>query len=285
MRRALIGLCVVVLVGLSGRALAAPSESLALARLEFDRGNWKRVISALQPMLYPRAQFREGEELKSAYYLLGSAYIYEKQQDRARHEFSALLALDPEYALDRDTESPEVYAFFEGLKGDLKDQLDILRRQKQRDEEARRQPSREILVETTVYPPGSPLSNFVPFGYPQFRNGDRGLGTFLMTTQVISGGTSLALFAYQAFTYGIPSRYGPDTDAGTLRALQIVQVSTGAAFLVAYGYSVIDGFRNNKPRTETKRSERLIPRPTSRLEILPFVPSSDGVGAQAVWRF
>ena len=67
--------------------------------------------------------------------------------------------------------------------------------------------------------------------------------------------------------------------------LGIVQVSAGAAFLIAYGYSVIDGFLGNKARVSEKRSERPIPRATSRVEILPFVPSSDGVGAQAVWRF
>jgi hypothetical protein len=275
--------------GLSTPALATPSQSLARARAEFDRGNWKRVIAALEPELYPRALIRDEEELKEAYYLLGAAFFYDKKPDRTRQAFTALLYLDPERSLDPATESPEVYAFFETVKGELRSSLDEIRKQKQkqRDDEVRQKPSREILIERTIHPPGSPLSNFVPFGYAQFRNGDRGLGTFFLVSQGVTGGVSLGLFTYQALAYGIPAKYDASTDASTLRTLQYVQVATGAAFLVVYGWSVIDGFMNQKPRIEEKRSERPIPASSaSTFQLVPMVTgAADGVGASAVWRF
>jgi hypothetical protein len=286
-RRHLAALVGVVVLGATAEAQPSPVENLARARAEFDRAKWKRVIAELEPVLYPRALFREEDQLKEAYYLLGAAFFLDNNPDRARHEFTALLFLDPTHSLDSATESPQVYAFFDGLKRELRQRLEEIRKQKEREEEQRRRPSREVLIERTIHPPGSPISNFIPFGYPQFRNGEPGWGTFFLTTQAVTGGASVALFTYQAVTYGIPGKYDASTDASTLRAMQIVQVSTGAAFLALYGWSVIDGFVNQKPRVEEKRSERPIPRETSLApSILPLWSGApDSVGAQVVWRF
>jgi tetratricopeptide (TPR) repeat protein len=279
-----VALALAAACALAMPAAAVPSQKLAMARAEFERGAYERVVEALEPELYPRALIRDEDELKEAHYLLGVSFFYLRQPDRARHEFTALLFLDPARSLDPATESPEVYAFFEGLKGELRLRLEEIRRQKLRDEEAKRQPSREVLVERVIREP-SPFSNFAPFGYPQFRNGQPVKGALFLTTQTLGAGTSLALFTYQAAAYGIPSRYTDRADADLLRTLQTVQVAAGAAFLASYMWSVIDGFVNQRPRVEETRSERPL-QPTSRLDLVPYLPAApDAIGASWVWRF
>jgi len=91
-------------------------------------------------------------------------------------------------------------------------------------------------------------------------------------------------------TYGIPSRYSGN-DSGTLKTLQILQVTTGSLFLVVYGIGVYDAFANQKPAyVEEKRSERPLtpaPPPAKPKTSLNFVPllSPDGVGLGAMGRF
>jgi hypothetical protein len=275
---------IAAVVCLANVAAAAPSQRLARARAEFERGEFRSVVESLEPELYPMTLIVDRDELIEARYLLGVAHFYLRDNDKARREFQALLFLDPDRSLDPATESPEVYAFFEGVKGELRQQLEELRRQKQKEEEERRLPSREVLIERTIREPGSPIGHFVPLGYGQFRNGQTGKGVLFLTSQALTGGASIALFTYQAVTYGIPSTYSVPADRDRIRNLQIIQVGTGAAFLALYGWSVIDSFVNERPRVEEKRTERPLTPATTRLDVVPLL-APDLVGASASWRF
>ena len=289
MRRGLVAVALVLALLLgSGVPIAAaapqlsPSQKLARARAEFERGDYKKVADTLEPELLPTPTLREKDELTEAYYLVAVSFFYARKQDRSRQWFTALLFLDPSYSLESATESPEVYAFFEGVKKDLSRTLDELERKKREEEAARARPRTQIIIERTIVEP-SPWSNFVPFGYGQFRNGQPGKGTFFLVSEAALGGASLALFTYQAVSYGIPSHYDPSIsgEADKLERLQIAQISTGAAFLVLYGWQVVDAFVNQKPRVTTKRSEE----PIGNSSLVVPVLSTDAVGAAWVWRF
>jgi tetratricopeptide (TPR) repeat protein len=270
-----------VLCCLGGLAGAAPSQKLARARAEYQRGQYAQVVQTLEPEVQ-KLLITERDELVEARYLLAVAYFYLERREEARREFVNLLYLDPDHSLDPAIESPDVYAFFETVKKDLGDQLEQLRRQKQKEAEERGRPSRERLIERTIREPASAIGHFVPLGYGQFRNGQTGKGVFFLTSQALTGGASLALFTYQAVTYGIPSTYSEPGDRDRLRTLQFVQIGTGAAFLALYGWSVIDSFVNERPRIEEKVTER--PLTSSRLEVVPLL-APDVVGASASWRF
>jgi hypothetical protein len=267
-------------------AWATPSRELARARAEFDRGQYQTVVETLGPQLYPRMLIRDEKELIEAHYLLGVAYFYTDRPDQARRELTALLYVDPTYTLDPVVESPEVYAFFEGIKGELRGKLEELRKQKEKEAEARRRPSREVLV-TRVVRDRSPWENFVPFGVGQFRNQQSRKGWFFLASQLASGGTSLGLFVAQAVQYGVPSRGVPLSDLDGLRTRQVVQIGAGAVFLLLYGWSVIDAFANQKPRVEETREERPIsitdvPPPL----IVPWISvTGDGGGLAFTWTF
>jgi tetratricopeptide (TPR) repeat protein len=287
-RRGVVALLTLVILGLAwgtGAAQPAPTQSLARARAEFERGEYQRVIETLSPQLYPHALLREEDDLEEAHYLLGVAYYYLARRDLARQEFTALLFLDPSRSLDPATESPEVYGFFEGVKSELRGKLEEIRKQKERDEEARRLPQRERVIERTVHEI-SPWSNFVPFGYGQFRNGQAAKGVFFLVTQTLLGGTSVSLFSWQAVNYGIPSYYPPGTDLDQLRRFQTIQVVTGGLFLVTYIWQVIDAFSNQPERITTTETERPItPAAAPSSLLLSPVVSPGQVGLGATWRF
>jgi tetratricopeptide (TPR) repeat protein len=280
-----------------GAAQANPSQELARARSEFVRGAYERVIAQLDP-----ARISDASELEEAHYLLGVSHFYLGHREQARQEFAALLHLNPQRELDAATESPEVYAFFVGLKSELRSKLEEIRREKDREQALRDRPSREIVVERTIHE-RSAWNNFVPLGWPQFHNHQRGKGLLFLGTQALFGGASLALFGYQALSYGIP-QHVPPGDVGKVRTLEVLQIGTGGLFLVAYAWSILDGFANQAPAVEEKRIERPIgpgapgalgapaaPSPASRpssqpsgLRLTPLVtPQSVGLGA--TWRF
>jgi len=267
------------------RAAANPSTDLARARSEFDQGQYQTVVDTIAPLLYPRTLIRDEKELIEAHYLLGVAYFYTDRKDFARRELTALLYVDPTYKLDPVVESPEVYAFFEGIKGELRDKLEELRRQKEKEAEAKRRPSREVLV-TRVVRDRSPWENFLPFGVGQFRNGQKVKGWAFLAGQLAFGGASLGLFVAQAVQYGIPSRGVPLSDIDALRTRQVVQIGTGAVFLLLYGWSVIDAYTNQKPKVEETREER----PITELDrppplIVPWVSPDGGGGVVLTWTF
>jgi len=264
-----------------------PNDDVAVARAEFERGEYHKVVSTLTPQLYPRTLIRDEEKLKEAHYLLGVSHYYLAHRDLARQEFIALLYLDPTRSLDPATESPEVYAFFESLKTEKRQQLEELQKQRFKEEEAKRRPSREVLVERTIHEV-SPWGNFVPFGYGQFRNKQAAKGWFFLISESLLASTSVALFSYQAVTYGIPSRYPPTTTSAAerdaIRTRQVIQVAAGGAFLVLYLYGVIDAFSNQPPRVVTKRTERPLTLGPRGPELTPMV-TAEAVGLGAMWRF
>jgi hypothetical protein len=272
-----LGLFVLVLPARpTSAAPAAPAASfqLARARAEFERGEYQRVADTLAPELYPKNKIPTVGELKEAHYLLGSSYFFLNRQDLARQEFTALLFLDPAHELDPAVDPPRVYAFFQTLKHELAEKLQLLEANRKVDPPP---PSREVLIETTIREPAPAVTNFVPLGYGQFRNGQKGKGWFFLASEALLGGTSIALFTYQAVNYD------------KIRNLQIMQIATGSLFLVLYGVGVYDSFTNQKPVVETKRSERPLDTPAKpaksiSLEIVPLV-SPDGAGLGAMGRF
>ena len=284
-----IVLALLVWSALAPTASAAPpaaSFQLARARAEFERGEYQRVVTALVPELYPKNNISNIAELKEAHYLLGSSYFFLNRQDLARQEFTALLFLDPGHELDPAIDPPRVYAFFQTLKRELAEKLQLLEANRKPDPPP---PSREILIERTIREPAPAVTNFVPLGYGQFRNGQKGKGYFFLFSEAVLGGASVTLFSYQALNYGIPARFNGD-EADKIRNLQIFQIATGSLFLVLYGVGVYDSFTNQRPLVETKQSERPLQPPAAKpaaTSFLEFVPiwTRDGIGFGAVGNF
>ncbi|MFH0902595.1 MAG: hypothetical protein V2A73_18350, partial [Pseudomonadota bacterium] len=188
----------VLTLGVGARTVNAsgPSENLSRARGEYERGEYQRTIDILYPLLYPRALFRNEGEIKEAHFLLGVSHFYLDQRNQAQRELTALLFLDPEYRLDPVVDSPDVYAFFEAIRKELREKLDAMTEQKRQEEARRRQPSREVVIERTYTNEPSWL-NWLPFGLPQLERGDRNTGVLLLSLELSLGATSVGTFCWQ----------------------------------------------------------------------------------------
>jgi hypothetical protein len=286
-------LVVLALLGMAAPADAASSAQLALARSQFAHGEYKKVVDTLEPALYPLAHISDEDELKEAHYLLGTSYFFLDRQEPARQEFTALLFLDPSRELDPAADDPRVYQFFTKLKSGLKEKLDWINQQKKREEAERSRPSREVVITRTIHDPAPAISNFIPFGYGQFRNHQTGKGILFLVTEFLAAGTSIGTAAYQVGTYGLPSRYTTQSDADTIRFLRASQVISGGLFIALYALGTWDAFANRPPPVEEKRTEQILPvpppgpapaKPQSELRLVPILaPHAAGVGAE--WRF
>src|SRR5438046_2199780 len=89
---------VVLLLAAAGRpAMAAPgtsvTEDFAAGKNAFQYGDYKGAIRILGSLLYPSPQLTDEATLVEGYRLLGIAYFFEGQRDRAQREFAALLTL------------------------------------------------------------------------------------------------------------------------------------------------------------------------------------------------
>jgi tetratricopeptide (TPR) repeat protein len=278
-RRALIPLTVALALAQARPAAAQPTGSgaqeLARARAEFDRGEYRRVLEVLAPQLYPEPKIKDENQLAQAHYLMGASYFYLDQRDKARQEFVALLYIDPDRELDPVVESPEVYGFFVGLKQELRTQLDALREMKRRTEEARRQPSREIVIERTIYA-RQPWLNWVPFGVGQFQNREMLKGSLFLVSEASLGLACTGLVITQIASYGLPMQI-PRDEIRSAQAMQTWQFITCGAFAVVYLGGVLDASLHQAPRAVEKRSERVL---GERVHVFPYAGAGEiGLGA------
>ena len=137
-------------------------QAVALARAAFEYRDFERVVELLDPWLHPprlvdRALRVEGRRLLGvSLHILGDV-------EGAREEFAQLLELEPDHALDTFVTPPAVIQTFEAVRAAMKPTLD-----------ARRPPSPPPPAAKGVL---HPAINFLPFGIPQFVQGQTTWGT------------------------------------------------------------------------------------------------------------
>ena len=302
MRRALIagGTTVALVATLAGPALAAAVNELAKARAEYARSQYQRTVDLLVPVLADPRQIADltDEDAILAHKLLGLSYFFLSQtakvDERARLlesagiQFAALLFIDPDYVLDAAVEGPEAVQYFDVIKRDQSAQLAKIREQKRLDEVRKTRPQRERVVLTVVHDPAA-WENFIPFGYPQFQNGQTGKGAILFGVEGVAFGTSLFLYVQQALKYGWPTGRLPSDPAevSSIRTEQYIQIGAGALFFAAYAFGVYDGFRHQRPSTITTEDIRPIQYDDdkdkkSSLRLVPFT-TGDAWGVGVTW--
>jgi tetratricopeptide (TPR) repeat protein len=245
-------------------AATNPSDDFERGRNAFFRGEYKRAIGLLNPLLYPELRLDSEEEVVQTHRMLGVAYLFEGQQDQARREFRKLLELSPDFQLDPYLESPRVVEFFQGVVREQRAELgDIEARLKKREAALAKKPAGGLIerrIERHSY-----AINFLPFGSGQFQNGNRKKGWLFLTTESALAVTSLAAFTVNFAAYGVRPYRGcldpvvaqPDGSPGVCpddridhssenlsRNLTRVQVVSGGLFFATAIWGIVDAIRN-----------------------------------------
>lgn len=281
MRPALALLCAALVAAAPALAAASATQDLTRARGEYERGEYQKTVQILYKLLYVEKEPMLEDDLVESHKLLGISYYYLDDPEKARQEFSALLYIDPDYELDPVIEQPEVVAFFDNVKRELKNELNEIRKQRAIEEAKKQQPSVEITITRDVRYE-SPWGNFIPFGYGQFRNGQSGWGTVYLVTEGALAAISTGLFVAQAIEFGFPvGRRPAEDEIERVRLMQTLQIGTGGLAILVYGIGVVHAFRDFKPKiTVTNRSEKKL----TTQHLAPIVaPGTVGLGA--TWEF
>ncbi len=243
----------VVLLLLAAHAAAGEPPEIALARAKqsYARGEFPQVVRALEPLLYPAVQVNADDELV-AHKLLGLCYFFQNDLARAEREFTTLLQLNGEFALDPAFDPPPAIALLDAIRVRNRAQLEEIARQKQRDqeeharvEEARRRAEEErirrsqkpVIVERELH---RLAIAFVPFGAGQVQNHQTTKAWLLGASQLALALSSLGLWSYLEIKYQNGQRPVPASESRTANAVSTAAIVTGALFWVDVAAGIVD---------------------------------------------
>jgi hypothetical protein len=286
---------------------AAPAEEFQRGRNAFDRGEFKRVVEIIRPLLYPEIRLPYQNLIVQAHRILGVSYLFERRQDEARSEFRKLLQISPEYHFDALLDPPEVVDFFNGVRKDYGGELALLEAKRKEAERARQRDKEEcekvragpMVVEKRVGRNSFTVS-FLPFGAGQFQNGHRKKGWAFLTGETILGAISVGAFATNLAVYGLrpqrpchydlgdaacPANEIDHTDENRSRWLTRVQVASGALFFGVVAWGILDAIYYYRPETQLSlAADASRPAATGSLRLLPLVMNR-AIGTGLAFRF
>jgi hypothetical protein len=282
-----------------------PAEELQRGKNAFDRGEFKRAVEIVHPLLYPELRLQSEVQIVQAHRILGVSYLFERHQVAAKGEFRKLLQLSPDYHFDPLLDPPQVVDFFNSVRKDYDEELAHLEEKRKVAERARLRDREECdkrggpsVVEKRVGRNSFAVS-FIPFGAGQFQNGQRGKGWTFLTIESVLGAASVGAFATNLALYGLrpqracrrdtgdaacPANEIDHTEENRSRWLLRTQVVTGAMFLGAALWGIIDAMAYYRPETQLASSAAPATAAGADLRLSPALMDR-GIGAGLSFRF
>ena len=257
MKSLLVSLLLLLCLPLAARADAG--SDLRRAKDYFEYGEYERARGIVEQLLQQNV-LASDEQLIDANRIAGLAWFYGDSPERlplAERYFLQLLSIEPEYRLDPFFTPPAAVQFFEEVKAAHESQLKPIREQRKVAKEARRaeQEARRRFLEDQQRSSGATGGPFVerhnfalvflPLGAGQFQNGDDSAGIALAAVQVVSGLTSA--LSYLAIENMRGDGGFSRSEVGTAQVLDTVKWASAAVFYGAWGYGVVDAWRNYEP--------------------------------------
>lgn len=212
-------------------AEGSPESALtayAAAVNAFKYQDFDSAIPQFRALIYPKTRLDQKREWKAREYL-GAALWWQGEAKLAADEFTALLVRNPQTVLDPAVYPPKMINEFDGLRANLV-RLGVLT-----PDQAPRPPEQRDLLPTEPAP--LPLM-FFPFGVGQFANQEPVKGTTFLLVEAALGAVSA--------TYYINNLYDGVHTGKRSTTGDIVQISTGAAFLVVAGWGIIDALMHRR---------------------------------------
>lgn len=213
-------------------------KGLKLGVYAYEHGDYAEAITNLSGVLSPLRLTAEEDVVQARKYL-GASLFFSGMKDEAAEEFKRLLLLNPDVKLDAFVFPPQLVLFFDEVKASIKDQLEKARAQKLLKETIRIADRRVELRSAYV--------NLIPFGAPQFQNGDRLKGWVLL-------GTGAALLALNVASYwaarshaNADGYYPTEAARSDASSWRTVQFTSLGLFGGAWAYGIADGFIYYRP--------------------------------------
>ena len=287
--RVLLALAVAV-----GTAAATPGDDLAAARKAFRDGEYQSALEKYNALVRPEIKLADSNDIVEAYVNLGVCRVETGDDDGAKEEFERALGIDPNKQLDPVViTNKRAIRLFDDTKAELRTRAE--REAEKRKAAELLETQRKALENLIVYKEQQYYFNWLPFGVGQFQNGDRKKGIFFLSTQVITGATSVAIFGYLVQKYGISSDKVPFDEGPDVRRYQQIEIAAGLAFFGLYALSVVDAHMNYVPQKRINPDDlppdlrdviKVTPKKKTslkeRLHISPMI-TPNGVGVGIGW--
>ena len=209
---------------------------------------------------------------------LGAAYYYLGRRDEAERQFRVVLDEDSNARLDPQDFPRELQDFFQAVRADIEEERRDAEADAARDERERRrmrqrsQAALDALADLArvdeVDVPHDPLLAWVPFGVGQYQNGNEGLGTFFLVTEVVLAATSivsaigwLSVFLDDELNNG---RIVPTPANNNLRSIFVATNWASFGLAVAFGLTGIleanlSFVPSHRERRENELPDQLVP--------------------------
>jgi hypothetical protein len=291
---ALITLAVAWVLALAAPSYANPSrnakDALDQGRTAYDRGDYRRAIDTIHPLLYPSIELGTEDEVVTAHRLLALSYFFVNKQKDAEDEVTSLLALRPTYQLDPIVDPPVAVRFFEDVRHRQSERLNALKKREQEEiERARKEEERRTLEARAraervyvdrVVERHSRLIALLPFGAGQAQNGQTGKAIAFGVSEAILGAASLGAFFAIEYKYPVDPtslhRQFPADEKNTATALISLQLAAGAAFWATVAWGILDAQLLFK--REVVRDTREHSAPPPKRNKLSIIPTPGGIG-------
>jgi tetratricopeptide (TPR) repeat protein len=273
-------------------AWADPSQNLAKGRQYFQLKDYGSAQPLLNDLVHPKPQLANPQELVECYLMLGASRVMNGDAEGAKAEFAQALQLEPNRQLI-------VNGYYEERAVRVFDETkDDLRRAADADAKAKKEAADKLAIEqflkNVVVVENHPYYvNFIPLGVPQFQGKRPLMGSILGIGQAVTLATSVSTWLYLSTKYGFPNGKVPTPEVDSARRYQQLEIGTGIAFLLLYGYGVYDAISNYQAQTRVQtpdlnslpkgvrpdlRSTTPPPKKTSFHVVPLLVPDGAGIG-------
>ncbi|MCA9673330.1 MAG: hypothetical protein KC503_47395 [Myxococcales bacterium] len=242
------------------RAAGNPDADFASAQSAYQRGDYKRTITLLKPLLYPSIRLSSADDVLAAHKMLGISFFFEKDNAAADNEFLAILNANPSYALDPMVDPAAAIKRFEIVKKRNADKLARIAAAKRAAELARQKElarkralSQVVIERETILHPF--WVSFMPFGIGQFQNGHTTKGYVMLSLQSALGLTSIGLEVARRvrFEGGVGQN---SSDRALADRMTTASYITFGLFGAAVLYGIIDALAYYTPKSTRERRYR-----------------------------
>jgi hypothetical protein len=213
----------------------------------YEHADYNEAIAAISSVLNPLKLTSE-DDIVSARKYLGASYFFAGKRTEAAEEFRKLLLFRPDFRMDAFMFPPPLVLFFDEIRAGLEERLEKAKPKGEAKGDIVKETTRIIDRRVEQHYFGL---NFVPFGVPQFQNGDRIKGWTLLGVEAAL--LALNIFAYwQSKSYaGGDGYYRSESDRDSARTWMIIQMTSLSLLGATVIYGVTDGIIYYKPFVET----------------------------------
>lgn len=153
-------------------AAETPSEKVKLKNLIkiYQKGDCQTALVGFKNLLYPLKRLKNKEDELLARQYLAFCYFLTGQKEEAKFEFVKLLKINPTHQLNPTLVLPEVLEIYEEAKK-IRSLIEAEIKKAKVEQGAKKIPLT--------------FTHFLPFGFPQFKNHQRGKGYLFLASQLV----------------------------------------------------------------------------------------------------